>query len=422
MSTNQKPSHPHRPVDKRNVPGFQKPKQRGSINQTEVSSAMAFLTGEALNQACSLLMAQSRELFGNFSSSQGVGKNSLHDESAVSDSDSLNQQSDASANKQQSSSRDYTKTLTSLYQKCKRAHEIIVHADELEQLDRSSGMNSIPSSPHPNSSISTPRSTHTTPGVILNSMPPPPPSLGGSNMPMPLLHRRSSSGPNAALLPNSNRLHFRRKPSDSASGNAHTPKLQRASSNAGDGTKSADQGQTSSAPPEEVLNFLKKLNANGEGGNDTSTAAAAVPTPAFANRDKKRNAISPPTNPIAVRELKRPPPPPTSTTSKKPSSVPDNPRNSTENNEMPTPEDKPSPGRRSTRSASKRTTPNQNVSYVYEVGESVMVKENDTWYAAIVKDVDYEEESGGTFRYEVEFDNGELGSVLPVDVRKNEAE
>jgi hypothetical protein len=51
-----------------------------------------------------------------------------------------------------------------------------------------------------------------------------------------------------------------------------------------------------------------------------------------------------------------------------------------------------------------------------------MVKENDTWYAAIVKDVDYEEESGGTFRYEVEFDNGELGSVLPVDVRKNEAE
>jgi hypothetical protein len=99
---------------------------RGSINQTEVSSAMAFLTGKALNQACSLLVAQSRELFGCCSSSQGVksisGKNSLHDESAVSDFDSRNQLTDAPANKQQSSTRDYIKTLTSLYQKCKRAH------------------------------------------------------------------------------------------------------------------------------------------------------------------------------------------------------------------------------------------------------------------------------------------------------------
>jgi hypothetical protein len=78
--------------------------------------------------------------------------------------------------KQHSSTQDCIKTLTSLYQKCKRAHKIIVYADELEQLDRSSGMNSIPSSPHLNSSISTPRSTHASTAPI---------SRGLKNMSMP---------------------------------------------------------------------------------------------------------------------------------------------------------------------------------------------------------------------------------------------
>jgi predicted deacetylase len=50
------------------------------------------------------------------------------------------------------------------------------------------------------------------------------------------------------------------------------------------------------------------------------------------------------------------------------------------------------------------------------------IRHGQRWYAAIVKDVHYEEESGGTLRYEVEFDNEELGSVLPMDVRRNEAE
>ena len=188
-------SQHYRPNEKRSVPGQQqipKHKQRGTVNQTELSSALAFLVGDtALNQACSLLMAQSRELFGRDNAQEtghchsDDGKSSVQGDASASESAKSCGNSDSESpekltheqKKQQTNqpvnnkeaheegvnkhlTHDYARELACLYQKCKRAHDVIVHADEMMLLDRIPGMASVPSSPYPNPTSSTPRSVH----------------------------------------------------------------------------------------------------------------------------------------------------------------------------------------------------------------------------------------------------------------------
>ena len=409
MTSNQKPIH-HRPLDKLSALKLQKQKQRNSINQVELSEAMAFLSGDALTQACSLLVAQSRDFYSDDKSNKTT---------------SANADAESSDTQPSSSSVDYSQQLFDIYQKSKRAHEIITKADELGQLERSSGnMATIPSSPHPNFSTTTPKSAlNTTPGVAIssgNSMPPPPPMAGNATS-IPSLHRRGISGSSGVPL-NNTRLHLKRKPTDGAADAVNTPKLHRSNSNSlGGATKPNTTAEESkSNPPEAVLNFLKKLNSNGaadEGGNPTTSMPN--PTPPMATEAKKRKAASPLEIPLR-REVKRsqqPPPPPAATT---PSNKSNTARSNTPNSkETPSPEDKP--GRRSARSTSKRSTPDNTATAttIHEIGQSVMVRSDNTWYAAIVKDVCYD--NGTLITYEVEFDNGEISSgVLPVDVRDNE--
>ena len=411
MATNKKP------VDKRHVSSFQKQK-RNSINQTDLSTALAFLNGDALNQACSMLLAQTHELFEE-TNKEDITKESVksqaprHTEESETDTTNTNssgdQQGDKGTPANEKQSQNYVKSLSALYHKCKRAHDIIKHADELGQLDRPSGMHSVPSSPHPNT---TPRSTHATPGVVVNSMPPPPPPClsGNTNMPTPSLHRRSISGTNASQTMANNRLLFRRKPSDLAGNVTHTSKLQRSSSNTSDASKPANN---SANPPEAVLNFLKKLNANGAADEGNSNAAAPI---SAMNREKKRKATSSPTDASTSRETKRPPPPPP-----RPDTTPITKSTNFTNNsdQTPSPEDAQSSGRRSKRSASKRPSSSLSKEKIHEVGESVMVKDGKTWYAAIVKDVELGGENCEIVTYEVEFDNGEINSgIVPADVRE----
>lgn len=405
MANNQKPHHlQQRTIDKRNLVQ----KQRKSIAQTEVASAMLFLRGDALTQACTLLMNQSRHLFDDTVKHSGQCNDSAS-ESAKSSKDGS-----PFEDEMKQSSQDYTKQLSDLHQKCKRAHEIVIQADEMGQLERSSGMNSIPSSPHPNSSITTPRSAHATPGVVVKSMPPLPPSMGGSN-----IHRRNIPGTTSASL-NTNRLQLKKKPSDLS---MHAmPKLQRANSNAAE-TSKPSATQSNLNPPEAVLNFLKKLNSNGASDDTLSGSqpiiqlSAIVPAQAV-NSDKKRKATSPPPNPPPPQAKRPPPPPPPppSATSSRTSSAAAAAAAPSSKSQSP-----PSPERRSRRSASKRTSPVENSTKIHGVGESVMVNDNGMWYAAIVKDVECDNDGDGLVTYEVEFDNGEIRSgVLPVDIRDNE--
>jgi hypothetical protein len=368
---------------------------------------MLFLRGDAITQACTLLINQSRHLFGG-AQEETAGRVSEQ----CNDSASKSSEDGPLLDEIKESSRDYPKQLSDLYQKCKRAYEVVVHADEMGQLDRPSGMNSIPSSPYPNSSITTPRSAHATPGVVVNSMPPPPPSLGGSGGSN--IHRRNFSGTTSAPL-NANRLQFRRKPGD-VSGAHATPKLQRANSNVADTTsKPSAAAQSNPNPPEAVLNFLKKLNSScasddtASGSQIGAQPSGVVPAQTI-SRDKKRKATSPPPNPPST-QAKRPPPPPP------PSATPSQTLNAAASDAKSS--SPPSPERRSRRAASKRTTPTEHTTKLHGVGESVLVNDNGTWYAAIVKDVDYVNDESVT--YEVEFDNGEIRSgVLPVNIRDNE--
>eukprot|EP00956_Cyclotella_meneghiniana_P034307 scaffold103287_cov53-Cyclotella_meneghiniana.AAC.1 len=217
MTSNPKPIHHHRPLDKPIAPKLPKQKQqRNSINQAELSAAVAFLSSDALTQACSLLAAQSREFYVNADDESNKATSSA--DAAIS-----------SDSQPSSSLGDCSQQLLDIYRKSKRALEIVTQADELGQLERSSGnLAAIPSSPHPNLSTTTPRSTHnTTPGVTVsggNSMPPPPP-LAGNAASIPSLHRRSISGSSSGVPSNNTRLHIKRKAADGAAVAVNTPKL-----------------------------------------------------------------------------------------------------------------------------------------------------------------------------------------------------
>ncbi|KAL3801966.1 hypothetical protein HJC23_010310 [Cyclotella cryptica] len=469
-----------RPNGKKTVSGQQqilKHKQRGTVNQTELSSAVAFLVGDtALNQACSLLMAQSRELFGSGNAQETMrchsddGKSSVQSDACASASakscgssyadspekltlDQRKKQPNQPLNNNETreegvnehASHDYARKLASLYQKCKRAHDIIVHADEMGLLDRIPGMASVPSSPYPTATTSTPRSVHgsNTPGVVLNSMPPPPPSLAASSgVAVPsLLRQRNVTAGNPPASSLSVRPMFRKKPSsDGNAGQAHHGKLQRSNSDASSATSSSAERRKSADPPLAVLDFLKKLNGGIIADNDAviqSSSAAAVAAPRTAEPQamhlgKKRKTTSPSPAPAnrPRDSAKRPPPPPSSsmTTNDRGLSVDDTSLAATNgatalDDKVSFTEDKPSPSRRSTRSASKRSMSAGATSReekIYGVGESVMVKSDGTWFAAIVKDVDYgsddDQIGDGSISYEVEFDNGEISS----GVRQNE--
>ncbi|KAL7516176.1 hypothetical protein ACHAWX_001220 [Stephanocyclus meneghinianus] len=482
--TNYLPQH-YRPNEKRSVLGQQqipKNKQRGTVNQTELSSALAFLVGDtALNQACSLLMAQSRELFGRDNSQEmgrchsDDGKSSVQGDASASESakscDTSDSQSPEKLTLEQTKKRpnqpvnnkeahegvnthsthDYARELTCLYQKCKRAHDIIAHADEMMLLDRIPGMASVPSSPYPNPSSSTPRSVHgsNTPGVVLNAMPPPPPSLavGSGVVVASLLRQRNvpAGNPNIASL--SVRPTFRKKPS--SDGNAvqpHHGRLQRSNSDASSATTSSAERRKSADPPLAVLDFLKKLNGGSLVDNDAvhqppSVAAVAAPrttTPQAMHLGKKRKTTSPPPVPYPSRDTAKHPPqqPSSGTTTKDCGLSLSDAQHVATDGAMALDEkvlftgDTPSPTRRTTRSALRRATPsdaNSRKEKIYGIGESVMVKSDGTWFAAIVKDVDdvsnVDQIGDGSITYEVEFNNGEiLSGVSPNDICDNEDE
>lgn len=422
-------SQHHRLTEVRNVTAQQRhPKQKhGSINQTEISSALALLAGNtAINQACTLLMAQSRELFGGCKTQGKDRCNDSPDKTDQLSSNSAEEKGDKSA------SQDHGRKLSLLYQKCKRAHDIIVNAEKMGLLDRAHGIASVPSSPHPNATISTPRSTHNTPGVVMNSMPPPPPSLAGGNVTIPsLLRQRGVSGGNPALAPSvNNRPLFKKKPStDGSAGHAPHARIQRSLSNASESTSSSTERKRLSAPdpPLAVLDFLKKLNGP---VSDSGAGAIQQPPPPVAatpamHEGKKRKAASPPSvpsqppPPCGNSAIRPPPPPPHSTAVRNPASS---------ESKASSTEDILSSGQRSMRSTTKRSSPvEEKKEKVYGVGESVMVKSDGTWYAAIVKDVDCGSDNGdargGHVTYEIEFDNGEItAGVAPKDLQDYEDE
>ena len=409
MSTNQKLAHTihQKTIDKRsNVPVHPKQSQRKSVNQAEVSSAMAFLMGDALNQASSLLMAQSRAFFGS-TSSKGDNKKSDGITLSAVNNDLTDNMSDSGSSdklmlqnvpgkqaklmdeqvKEHSSSEDYSQSLSNLYHKCKRAHEIILHFDEQGQ-HGSSGV-CLSSSPHPNASITTPRSRHNTSGAVVGTMSKPPRTLDGSS-----------------------KMHFRGKANDVAGTTTYTPKLQRVNSNISDTPKSSTHSTENSNPanpPEAVKNFLKKLNATG-GAHEGVSDLSSVPTPI---EKKRKGTLPPPDSHPSSRKKSRPPPPPSITNASCGSSNFDTAPSSAAKS--------PATGKRSSRSASKHTTL-QTSTEVHGVGQSVLVKAKGTWCAAIVKDVN-DDNTGHTVTYEVEFDNGEISTgVPPEDIRDDENE